>query len=75
MKKYLLIIAALFAVSCSTELPVDRLVCGGRTVKDIEVIVNEQPAEGFEGMMLRTVTFVNSGQGRCYGIFPHRDRR
>ncbi|MBQ3660259.1 MAG: alpha-galactosidase [Bacteroidales bacterium] len=61
MKNYILIITAFLAAACSTKLPVDRLVCGGRTVKDIGVIVSEQPAEGFDGMTLRTVTFVNNG--------------
>lgn len=61
MKNYIIIITAFLAAACSTKLPVDRLVCGGRTVKDIGVIVSEQPAEGFDGMTLRTVTFVNNG--------------
>ena len=61
MKKALLIFAAAIAVSCSTEQPVDRLVSGGRTVNDITVVATEQPADGFEGMTLRTVEFINNG--------------
>ena len=48
--------AALAVVACSQ--PQDRLLSGGKPVKDLKVIVNEQPAGD---MLLRTVSFVNTG--------------
>ena len=53
--------AALCVAACSTPAPADRLVSGGKTVSDIEVLVDEQPADGFSGMTLRSVAFVNKG--------------
>ena len=55
MRKFL-IVAALAVVACSQ--PQDRLLSGGKPVKDLKVIVNEQPAGD---MLLRTVSFVNTG--------------
>ncbi len=55
MKKFM-IVAALAVVACSQ--PQDRLLSGGKPVKDLKVIVNEQPAGD---MLLRTISFVNTG--------------
>ena len=55
MRKFLTV-AALAVVACSQ--PQDRLLSGGKPVKDLKVIVNEQPAGD---MLLRTISFVNTG--------------
>ncbi|MBO4633855.1 MAG: alpha-galactosidase [Bacteroidales bacterium] len=63
MRKILFALTALIAAACATELPQDRLVCGGKSVPDIAVQVQTQQPEGFPGMTLRQVTFVNNGSG------------
>ena len=59
MKHFFCILAAFaLAVSC-TVTPADRLLCGGKQVGNISIIVTSEPVAGFPGMLLRSVSFVN----------------
>ena len=55
MRKSLILLAAL-AMAC-TPLPQDRLITGGQTARNVEVLIMTKPLPG--GMMLRSVSFVN----------------
>ena len=61
MKKILLPLAVLAIAACSPELPQDRLVAGGKTVPGITVVAENLPAEGYPGLTLRQLAFVNTG--------------
>ena len=63
MKKFLVSIpaAALLLAACTAEIPQDRPLCGGRTVKGVKTVVVSAPQPGFPGMTVRSVAFVNEG--------------
>ena len=62
MKKILLPLAVLAVAACSTQLPEDRLVSGGKTVPDITVLEKDNPFPGCPGLRIREVAFVNAGK-------------
>ncbi|MCR5561031.1 MAG: alpha-galactosidase [Bacteroidales bacterium] len=53
--------AAAFLAAACCELPSDRLLSGGKTVKDIEAHALEYCLVGFPYLTLREVSFVNTG--------------
>jgi alpha-galactosidase len=61
MKKAILIMAAALAAACTSTPPVDRLICGGKTVAEVTVNAVDEPVAQFEGMTVRTVEFINTG--------------
>lgn len=56
--KRILILFAVVATACGA--PLDRLVYEGRTVRGIVCNIEESVPEGFDGMTLRTVSFINN---------------
>lgn len=62
MKKIFVIAASLLLFAGCAQKPTDSLISGGRIVTDgVERIVTYQDAEGFEGLTVRSVAFVNTG--------------
>ena len=61
MKRFIYIACALVAVAACSNPPQDRLLSGGKTAKDVTVIVSTDTPAGFEGMTVRSVAFVNAG--------------
>ena len=55
------LLAAVLVVAACAQYPADRLLCGNQTLKNIEVIAEESFPEGFPGLNVRTVSFVNTG--------------
>ena len=55
------LLAAVLVVAACADYPADRLLCGNQTLKNIEVIAEESFPEGFPGLTVRTVAFVNTG--------------
>lgn len=60
MKRLFTTAALLSVIITSCTVPSDRLVHNGKTVKGISCSVEEVRPEGFKGMTVRTVTFVNT---------------
>ena len=55
------LLAAVLTVAACADYPADRLLNGNQAVKGVEVIAEESFPDGFPGLTLRTVAFVNTG--------------
>ena len=58
MKRIALIVLAAAVAAC-TSLPQDRLISQGRTLSGVRTECHEQLVEGFDGLVERTVLFIN----------------
>ena len=59
--KRLIPIFVLAVLAACTELPSDRALCGGKPVSGLSVLVGTESPDGFPGMTIRSVTFINNG--------------
>ena len=59
MKKILVIAASLLLAAGCAPAPSDCLISGGRVAGGISVISTSESPQGFEGLTIRTVAFVN----------------
>ena len=60
MKRLFPIFALTVLASCA-GLPSDRIISGGKVAGNVTVLVGTESPEGFPGMTLRSVAFVNNG--------------
>ena len=71
------LLAAFFVLTACSSYRADRLLSGNQTLNNIEVTVEEFFPDGFPGLTIRAVSFVNNGSSpvSVSGNFRSRSER